>query len=153
MPRRKNRAALARNCVEDRVPAELPPLLSDPFRVREKPLRVSLTSPLDGEVLAPDQPVTLCGQALDAGGAAVGVERLRWLVDGREAARGARLALCPPPAPGEHRIALMVDGDDGRAEVVVRVRERSAAERQWLDEAAELGLVRPADPSSPPSTA
>jgi hypothetical protein len=107
-------------------------VLSEPFAVPPKPPSLGIIRPADGETIEPDQPMTLSGYALDAGGEALPIEAYRWLVDGQEVARAARLALGPALAPGEHRVTLVLDGYDATVEASVRV-----ARRPWEpDEAA-----------------
>ena len=115
--------------------------VSDVFRLPEKPLRVYISQPLEGQSFGPHQPVTLSGRALDAGGATVAVGRLRWTVDGQEVGRHAPFTLCGPLAPGAHSIALAVDGGEGGAEVTISVRDANEAEKQWRREAEEMGLL------------
>lgn len=107
---------------------------SDPFDLPEKPPRLAIVIPVDGETLAPDQPISLLGHAHDLAGCALPDEYLTWSVDGQVVARGQRLAPAGPLAPGHHRIALayLHRGGAARAELSVSVSERSPEQEAWL---------------------
>jgi hypothetical protein len=107
-------------------------VLSEPFAVARKPPRLGIVRPADGETIEPDQPITLSGYALDAGGGALPTEAYRWLIDGQEVARSTRLALGPALPPGEYRVTLALDGYDAAVEASILV-----AGRRWApDESA-----------------
>jgi hypothetical protein len=108
-------------------------VLSEPFSVAHQPPRLGIVRPADGETIEPDQPMTLIGYALDAGGGALPTEAYRWLVDGQEVARSTRLALGPALAPGEYRVTLALEGYAAAVEASILV-----AGRRWApDEVAE----------------
>lgn len=80
--------------------------VSRPFRVADKPPQIWIQTPGDQETLPPDQPVNLGGQALDVAGASLPDSGLVWSVDGKEVARGTRLALAAGLEPGAHKVSL-----------------------------------------------
>jgi hypothetical protein len=109
---------------------------SAPFDLPEKPPRVVMLAPAEGDTLSPDQPFTLLGLAQDLAGQAVPDEHLVWFVDGVGVARGRRCSVAGPLAPGAHRIELAC-WQDGRAVATqacsVSVAERSPEQARWLE--------------------
>lgn len=108
---------------------------SEPFDLPERPPSVVIGSPVDGEVVLPDWPVTLSGQAFDLAGGELPEDGLRWFVDGADAGRG-RLGVGGPFEPGEHVVQLAYG--DGVAEVTVSVPERTAEQEEWRAVSAGL---------------
>jgi len=108
--------------------------LSDPFAVPDKPPRVWIGAPAGGDVLAPDQPFTLRGGAMDLAGDSLEDSSLLWVIDGDVVARGCRSALAAPLEPGSHEVALRhigADGAESEARVEIRVAERTAGQEEW----------------------
>ena len=109
--------------------------VSEPFAVDEKPPRVWIQTPEADATLPADQPVSLCGQALDIGGAGLPETGLIWRFDGEVVARSARLAFVENAEPGTHHVTLEhMDGDTivAAQTITVRIAERSREqERFW----------------------
>jgi len=80
--------------------------VSDPIAVADKEPRVWINAPADGDVLPPDQPVTLRGLATDIAGAGLPEHHLRWWVDRKQVAHGQQLALAEGLTPGRHTVLL-----------------------------------------------
>jgi hypothetical protein len=108
---------------------------SHPFDLPQTPPRVTIHTPVDGETLAADQPISLLGGAHDRAGRPVSDEHLVWSVNGEAVACGQRLTLAGPLKPGDHHVELVwaCDGQPpARAAARVRVCERTAAQDAWL---------------------
>lgn len=107
---------------------------SELFDVAERSPRVAILAPVDGEILMPDQPISLLGHAHDVAGRALSDDGLSWSIDGEPLAQGQRLAPAGPLSPGSHRITLTHRHHDVAvvSEVTVSVAERSPAQQQWL---------------------
>ena len=85
---------------------------SSSFPVEDKPPRIWIQSPGEDEILPPDQPVTLNGQATDVGGQSLPDRGLRWLVDRAVLQQDSRLGMASSLEPGLHRITLQYAPDD-----------------------------------------
>jgi hypothetical protein len=79
---------------------------SSSFRVEEKPPRIWIQRPGQDEILPPDQPVTLNGQATDVGGQGLPDSGLRWVVDGKVVLEGSRIGVAAALEPGPHKVSL-----------------------------------------------
>jgi hypothetical protein len=100
--------------------------VSDVFDAAMKAPRVFILFPADRDSLAPGQPASACGQAINSFGRSCPDDKLVWSLDGTPLVRGVRMALIPPLEPGEHRIGLnLVEGERTLASetVVVQVLE------------------------------
>ena len=119
---------------------------SHPFHLPEKSPRVAIVAPRDGEMLAPDEPISLLGHAHDLAGQSLPDEHLTWSVDEQVVARGRRLAPAGPLEPGDHRVELAyVQGSEVavRAEVHLTVSERSPEQEEWLKVSTRRDQRRP----------
>jgi len=96
------------------------------FRVRRKPPRVFITSPLNGAHFTAEQQVMLIGDAYDAEDGLISGEHLYWQLDGGDiVGTGARFSLMGLPQ-GRHTITLWAadnNEQEGSATVVVYVGE------------------------------
>jgi hypothetical protein len=106
-------------------------------------VRMRITAPLDGEMLPPDQPVSLAARAEDVSAATVAVDDVTWWIDGRTVAQGP-VAAVPAPEPGHHDVQAI--GVRGTAlvepdSVTVTVTERSAAHEEMARRLADLPPV------------
>jgi hypothetical protein len=82
---------------------------SEPFRVPDRPARLLIASPRDGDRVAAASSVYLFGAAFVPGGATANPDRLRWS-SSRDGALGAgSQVILPGLSPGEHRITLESD--------------------------------------------
>jgi hypothetical protein len=82
---------------------------SEPFRVPDRPPRLLIASPRDGDRIAPASSVYLFGAAFVPGGATANPDRLRWS-SSRDGALGAgSQVIVQRLSPGEHRITLESD--------------------------------------------
>jgi hypothetical protein len=110
--------------------------VSEPFVVEEKPPQVWIQTPGTDDLLPADQPVSLCGHALDVAGASLPAEGLVWRVDGEVAARDSHLAIAQALEPGEHQINLeYVVGDTVVAHQTldIRIAERSPEQQRFIE--------------------
>ncbi|SDY88897.1 hypothetical protein [Nitrosomonas sp. Nm58] len=111
-------------------------MLSDPFSLPEKPPQLLIITPGGGEVLNPDQPISLLGNAHDLAGRTLSDEHLIWMVDGEVFAQGKRLVPLGPLVPGPHRIKLAYQPPNSditvQTEVTVNVSNRSPEQEEWL---------------------
>jgi hypothetical protein len=114
---------------------------SKPFDLPEHPPILTILAPNDGDVIAPDQPVSLHGHARDAAGRSLPDDGLVWYVDGELVARGLRIAPAGPFEPGAHRVELAyVSGEQvkARSRVQLRVPECSPEHHAWRAISASL---------------
>jgi hypothetical protein len=104
------------------------------FDLPDRPPRLLIAAPLDGETLVPDQPISLIGAAVDLAGIGLADEGLLWTVDGETVGRGERIASAGPLEPGEHvvELAWSGQGQEARSRVRVTVADRSPEQRDWL---------------------
>jgi hypothetical protein len=85
-----------------------------------RPPAVSIMSPLDGQTFVAGYPLRLWGAVASSEEAAAGEIDSRWLLDGKEVAKGLDAFITAPEA-GEHRLSLSVKAD-GQARVTVGFR-------------------------------
>ena len=113
---------------------------SGAFRVEEKPPRVWIQSPASGDILPPDQPVTLNGHALDVGALSLSDTGLQWLVDRKRVLEDSRLGMATLE-PGPHEIVLRY-APNGRTlaeqAIQITVAERSAEQELYLESLREM---------------
>jgi hypothetical protein len=101
--------------------------VSRPVVLPPRPPAVSILHPQPGPVLFAGVPMRLWGGVMTDDGTPVEAEACRWLLDGRDVARGVD-AFIPAPEPGEHRCTFIVEGRGGRAEASVVFRTIDPAE-------------------------
>jgi hypothetical protein len=95
--------------------------ISDPFKIEDKPPEIWITSPRDGTVFPPDQPLSLIGQAVDILGSKLPEDGLVWEVDGRTIQQGTGIAPAVGLKPGYHETSLSFRyGDDVAARSTVK---------------------------------
>lgn len=113
---------------------------SRPFPVEDKPPRVWIQSPGSGDILPPDQPLTLNGHALDVGAQSLTDGGLVWLVDRKIVLEGSRLGMCMPE-PGPHEIVLRY-APGGKVlaaqRVQIRIANRSPEQESYLKSLREI---------------
>ena len=80
--------------------------VTKPFKVETKPPNISISWPIDGSTVPPDQPVTLTGRAADVTGKTLPEDGLVWDVDGTIARTGNGTALAASLRPGQHEATL-----------------------------------------------
>jgi hypothetical protein len=103
-------------------------------------VRMRITAPLTGEVLPPDQPVSLAAGAEDVAAQVAAVDQVTWLIDRETVAQGP-VALVPAPEPGRHEVQAIGDLSTAAVEpdtVTVTVAERSAAQDERARRLADL---------------
>jgi len=108
--------------------------LSERFDLPDQPPRLMILLPNNGEIVMPDQPISLLGQAHDGAGQALPDDGLIWSVDDQIVARSQRLAPGGPFEPGVHRVELAyLSGSEVamRSHVEIHVVERSAEQDAW----------------------
>ncbi len=114
---------------------------SERFDLPEQSPRLMIIMPNDGDLVSPDEPISLLGHAYDLAGRILSDEHLTWSIDGVIVARGQRLAPAGPFEPGRHRIELAcILGNDlaVRSHVHVNVAEPSAEQHAWRTISASL---------------
>jgi hypothetical protein len=107
---------------------------SDRFDLPEQPPRLTIMMPNDGDLIVPDQPISLLGHTRDAAGRPLPDDGLIWSVDDRIVARGQRMAPAGPFEPGAHRVELAyLSGSEVvvRSHVQIHVAERSPEQHAW----------------------
>ena len=107
---------------------------SEQFDLPEQPPRLTIMMPNDGDLVAPDQPISLLGHARDAAGRALPDDELIWSVDDRIVARGRRMASAGPFEPGVHCVELAYASGSEiavRSHVQLHVAERSPEQHAW----------------------
>jgi hypothetical protein len=114
---------------------------SAPFVLPARSPTLVILAPADGEEIMADQPFSLIGRALDAGGQSLPEAGLVWSVDGHVIARGTMLSLAHPLAPGRHVVELRYAQEGMPAATArheIRVPPRSAEHEAWLRVQREL---------------
>ncbi len=108
--------------------------VSKAFEVVAKSPQIWIQSP-DPEVTLPaDQPVSLCGQALDVAGASLPEDGLVWRLDDEEVARGKRLGIATAPEPGQHKLSLTYEvkgKPQAEATVIVQIADRGPEQERF----------------------
>jgi hypothetical protein len=117
--------------------------LSDWFEISARPPAVWINTPEEGQLLPPDQPVSLLGMATDVAGQPLSDERLEWRVDGETVARQTRTATVLMDS-GRHEIELAYARDGGGgvvASITVTVLERNTDQSRLADVIGQSGNV------------
>lgn len=115
--------------------------VSEPFESKERPPQAWIQRPLEGEQLAPDQPLNLAGQAVDVAGKRLDNKGLVWLVDGEPVHRDTHSAAFSGLEPGNHKVTLRYQpGRSVLAEtmVTVKVAPRSKVQNRYRELLAEI---------------
>ena len=108
--------------------------ISDPFKIEDKPPEIWITSPRDGTVFPPDQPLSLIGQAVDVQGKKLPEDGLVWEVDGRAIQQGTGIAPAIGLKPGNHEASLSLRyGEDvtARSTVTFTIAEYNEAQLRY----------------------
>lgn len=117
--------------------------VSKPFKVAEPDATVVVQAPIDRATVSSAQPVTACGRAYDAGGAALPLDGLTWRLDGDLVSEGECLIALHDLEPGTHRIELSWLNGGGKAiaesrSFTVAAESKAQAElRSILDEISD----------------
>ncbi len=80
--------------------------ISKPIHVNNKTPELWIQRPGEGEVLPADQPVNLCGQAIDIAGASLADKGLLWKIDEEIVGEGQRVLAISGVEPGKHSLNL-----------------------------------------------
>jgi len=109
--------------------------LSKPFVVPEKAPVAQILSPLDGEQLPPDQPLTLMGNLGTTAGGSVPWGHIEWRIDGKKVESAKQVAGCPCPQPGRHSVELLYTSTEGlkaKSKVWFKVASRSPSQERYF---------------------
>jgi hypothetical protein len=114
--------------------------VSRPVEGLSTAIRIRITSPVEGSVLPPDQPVDLIARAEDVAGVKTTVDELVWVVDGQVAGHG-EVAATPALGPGDHEIEATGLRDSepvGRDVVRLTVADRNEDQADFAKRVADL---------------
>ena len=80
--------------------------MSEVFAVESKPPTLWISTPVEGIVFPPDQPISLIGQAVDVRATKIPSEELVWSVDGHPVQTEDGIAPVIGLAPGSHEATV-----------------------------------------------
>lgn len=114
--------------------------VSRPIEGLSTVIRIRITSPAEGSVLPPDQPVDLIARAEDVSGATTTVDNVDWGVDDQVAGHGQMVTI-PALEPGDHEIRATGRRDSERigGDVVrLTVADRNEEQEAFANRVADL---------------
>jgi hypothetical protein len=97
-----------------------------------RPPAVSIMSPRDGQTLVAGQTMRIWGAVSDGTGEELEVKSARWLLDGKEVAKGLDEFVIAPRA-GTHRLTLSVMTEEGKTDQTIRFKTVSVPDEREGD--------------------
>jgi hypothetical protein len=110
--------------------------VSDNIEVPFKPPVIFVRSPKDGDILPPDQPVSLNGFASDVGGMRLPDRGLVWYVNGNKVSEGQWQFIVEGLEPGKHRVEVhyVMNGKVvADKKISFRIKKRDKKQLQYLE--------------------
>jgi len=111
-------------------------ILSDPFSVSKKPLRIIFSEPNTNEPLSPDQPIVLRGSVVDVSGQTKKPIGMTWRLNGEIIAQNVNSHVIQSLEPGEYDISLEYQHEKQKysAEHKITISDRSDNQErlQWI---------------------